>query len=425
MANEVMKVLIVDDIPETREMLRKLLSFEADIDVVGTASTGREAMEFVSEFKPDIVLMDINMPDIDGITATVEIKKMHPAAGVIIMSVQNEADYLRSAMVAGARDFVTKPVSGEDLYETIHRVFKLQQGERTRMTSLAKDGGGAPGKKPEAKKGHIIAVYSPQGGAGVTTIATNLAVSLMRAGTRAVLIDGDLQWGDVGVFLNLTSKYTVGDLVAAITELDEQYIENMTVAHASGLRVLMAPRGPEDAEKITNSDLATIIQHVSRYYDYIIVDMSKRLDSGALSILDGAERIILVATPTLPGVKNTRLALDLFLSLEYPMEKVMFVMNRVNSDVRGRTSIPLDAIENNLKRPIDARIPLDELSFLSAVNQGVSVIATGPGKSPAADLIGLADKVRRSLDGAEVELVAPVVPQSRFRLSDMWSGSNS
>ena len=421
MTVEVIKLLIVDDIPETREMLRKLLSFEADIEVVGVAATGREGLEFARQFKPDIVLMDINMPDMDGITATEEIKKIHPSAGVIIMSVQNESDYLRRAMLAGARDFVTKPISGENLYETIRRVYKLQEEERTKMSFFIPSEAGASSKKVKAgTAGHVIAVYSPQGGAGVTTIATNMAIALMREGTRVVLIDGNLQWGDVGVFLNLTSKYTIGDLADAITELDQALIESVTISHASGLKVLLAPRTPEDAERIAPSDLSLIIQEMSRYYDYIIVDMPKRVDDITLSILDSAERIILVATPTLPSIKNVRVVLELFLTLDYPAEKVMFVMNRVSSDTHGRVSIPIDAIENNLKRKTDARIPLDVLTFLSAVNQGVSVIATDPDKSPAADLIQLADTVRHSLVGDEADVPVAAIPQPRSRLSGIF-----
>src|SRR3954447_9948283 len=90
----VIKVLIVDDIPETRENLKKLLAFETDVEVVGTASTGREGLELAKELMPDIILMDINMPDMDGISATEAISKAVPRTSVIMMSVQSEADYL-------------------------------------------------------------------------------------------------------------------------------------------------------------------------------------------------------------------------------------------------------------------------------------------------------------------------------------------
>jgi CheY-like chemotaxis protein len=110
----VIKVLIVDDIPETRENLKKLLAFEADIEVIGTASTGREGLDMAKELLPDIILMDINMPDMDGIAATEAINKAVPTASVVMMSVQSESDYLRRALQAGASDFLTKPISGEE-----------------------------------------------------------------------------------------------------------------------------------------------------------------------------------------------------------------------------------------------------------------------------------------------------------------------
>lgn len=418
---DVIKVLIVDDIPETREMLKKLLTFENDIKVVEAAETGRQGLEFAAQYRPDIILMDINMPDMDGITATEEIKKVLPAVGIIMMSVQSEPDYLRRAMLAGARDFLTKPISGENLYETIRRVYDL----RPAMPIPSAGASGATSASNKAKGGHIIAVYSPQGGAGVTTIASNLAVSLMREGTKVALVDADLQFGVLDVFLNLKSNHTILDLAGSHGELDEDLIESVMVTHGSGLKVLLAPPSPDMAEKIDPNDVVEIIRSLSLLYDFVVVDMSKRLDDITLNILDMAERILLVATPTLPSIKNIRIMLDLFLALEYPNEKVIFVMNRINAEAKGRASIPIDSLENYLKRKTDGRIPLNENVFLAAVNQGVSVIASDPNRSPAADLIRLADSVRRSVLGEE-EVVeeAPSAARRQSRgLSGIFGGS--
>src|SRR5213593_2216199 len=87
MADQI-RVLIVDDIPETRDHLTKLLGFETDIEVVGSASSGREAIDMAGRMRPDVVLMDINMPDMDGITATEELTSSAPGAAVVMMSVQ-------------------------------------------------------------------------------------------------------------------------------------------------------------------------------------------------------------------------------------------------------------------------------------------------------------------------------------------------
>src|SRR5262245_29390746 len=106
---DTIRVLIVDDIAETRSHLAKLLGFQPDIEVVGSAASGAEALELAVRLTPDVVLMDINMPDIDGITATEQLVLRAPRAAVIMMSVQGEADYLRRSMLAGAREFLVKP----------------------------------------------------------------------------------------------------------------------------------------------------------------------------------------------------------------------------------------------------------------------------------------------------------------------------
>jgi DNA-binding NarL/FixJ family response regulator len=104
-------VLIVDDISDTRENLSKLLMFERDIEVVGTAGSGPEALEVARKLYPDVVLMDINMPEMDGIKAAELMSSDMPGIGIIMMSVQGEQDYLRRAMLAGAREFLVKPFS--------------------------------------------------------------------------------------------------------------------------------------------------------------------------------------------------------------------------------------------------------------------------------------------------------------------------
>ena len=102
------RVLIVDDVSETRENVRKLLQFESDVDVVGVARTGREAIQLSQDLNPDVVLMDINMPDMDGIAATEAIRSKQPVVQVVILSVQGDQNYMRRAMLAGARDFLTR-----------------------------------------------------------------------------------------------------------------------------------------------------------------------------------------------------------------------------------------------------------------------------------------------------------------------------
>src|SRR6476619_1276551 len=135
MADQI-RVLIVDDIPETRDHLTKLLGFESDIEVVGSAASGSESLAMAGKMLPDVVLMDINMPDMDGIAATEKLSAEVPTAAVVMMSVQGEADYLRRSMLAGAREFLVKPFSSDELTASIRQVSTREREKQTRMSAL-------------------------------------------------------------------------------------------------------------------------------------------------------------------------------------------------------------------------------------------------------------------------------------------------
>lgn len=412
MPKETIRVLIVDDILETRENLISLLAFEQDIKVVGRGVTGREGVELALQLSPDIILMDINMPDMDGIQAAEQVRQLVPTAGVVMMSVQSEADYLRRAMLAGARDFLTKPISGDDLYSTIRRVY--DEMPRRISTTSGSESKLDSGSESKLDGGHIIAIYSPSGGVGVTTIASSIATALAQDGTRVVLVDADLQFGDVGVQLNINSKHSAVDLAIALPDLDDELIDNVLAKHTV-LRVLLAPPTPADGGRLDEGDMTEIVKQLALQYDYVIVDTCKYLDDNTLNLLDVAERIVLVGTPVLQSVKNIRITLDLFQALEYPEEKIVFIMNRVNSEARGRAYIPIDAIEKNLKRKTSAHIPLDDRTFLTAQNTGISVVTRNTHQSPAKELMDLAKTVRDSFMD-EPKLVEPVnVQSSRLR----------
>src|SRR5688572_16519293 len=241
----IIKILLVDDMPEAREGIKKLLQFEQEFKVIGTASNGREGVAQAKELKPDIVIMDINMPDMDGLEAAAQITKAMPMVGVIMMSVQDDSDYMQRAMLAGARFFLTKPPDMDKLYTTIRTVYEQYAPLRRQFEAII-SGAGLQVMQEEpsgegGKPGHVIVVYSPTGGSGCTTLATSLASGLMREGIKTLLVDADLQFGDVGAFLDLRAQSTLVDVVETIEELDMDYFENIVTTHNSGMKVLLGP----------------------------------------------------------------------------------------------------------------------------------------------------------------------------------------
>lgn len=419
---EVITILLVDDIPETRENIKKMLAFEADMKVVGAAGTGREGVALAKELRPNIIIMDINMPDMDGIQATTLITEAVPTTAVIMMSVQNDPDYLRRAMLAGARNFLTKPIGMEELYNTIRTVHTRNkpiaaQYEAVRNLPLDMRQAGASSDS-SGRAGHVIAVYSPQGGVGTTTIATSLASGLMKEGIKVLLVDGDLQFGDIGAILNLQSQSTMVDLVANVEDLDTELFENIVSTHDSGLKVLLGPARPEFADEVETKPraLATILEKVASNYDFIVVDTSSHLTDSLADVLEMATRIVLVLTPTISCVINIRFVLDLFDKLNFPPDKAVLVLNRIPEDRQIRKlAIAPEKIEQHLKRKIVAKIPSNEMLVLRAVQKAVPVVAfeRDKNKSPIKEMLELSDHIFVSLMGEPDALIPE--PEERKR----------
>jgi pilus assembly protein CpaE len=227
------RVLIVDDVAETRENIRRLLQFENDVEVVGVAGTGREAIAVAKDVRPDVVLMDINMPDMDGIAATETIRRTVYFTQIVVLSVQGDPNYMRRAMLAGARDFLTKPPSVDELTSAIRRAGKMAHEERSKAPIGAQSGvAGAHGVTLNPlTSGKVIVVYSPKGGAGCTTVSVNLAMALHNEESPVILVDGNLQYGDVTVFLNEQGKNTIMDLAPRADELDPEILEEVLITH--------------------------------------------------------------------------------------------------------------------------------------------------------------------------------------------------
>ncbi len=387
-------VLIVDDVAETRENIRKLLQFEPDIEVVAMARTGREGIQLAKEAKPHVVLMDINMPDMDGIQATEIIVREVPSAQIVIVSVQSDTDYLRRAMLAGARDFLSKPPSADELINTIRRLGEMsRQREQQLVTQQMPAAAAGPGR--EAKKlvnGKIIVVYSPKGGSGCTTLVTNLAVALQSEESRVAVVDASFQFGDVGVFFNLKNKYNLVSVTARSEELDDEFIQTVLTVHPSGVKVLIGPPTPEDAEIVMSNatGLRKVLERLQEEYAYVIVDTASVLRDIELSLFDLADRIVLLATPDIPALKNVKLFFDLAEKLSYPGQKLLLVMNKMDR----RSGITVANVEESIKHAVKGQIALDDKTVLSSINSGVPCM-TGPRNMPVAvGVVELAQKLR-------------------------------
>jgi pilus assembly protein CpaE len=352
------------------------------------------------------------MPDMDGITAAELIVQAVPIAQVIMVSVQSEADYLRRAMLVGARDFVTKPFSAEELISTIRRVHKtgLARAQAAPPPGPMMPGGmtgpGAP-IRPK-REGKVVAAFGTKGGIGTSMVAVNLAIGLSRNDHKVAVVDASLHFGDVGVLLNLQATRSIADIIQVIADLDAELIDSMLTPHTSGIKALLAPGRPEMAELVTAEHIKSIVAEMRGMFDFIVVDTTRSLKDDMLAILDTADRIVLLGTADIPSIKNARAFFEIADALSYTAEKIMFVLNKVDR----RSVISVKDIETHIKHAVAAQLPMDEATAVSSVNKGVPFVVDPRAKTtPLAQAIfQLSDRLTTELEPA-VE-VAPAAAQA-------------
>jgi len=133
-----LRVLIADDIQETRRSLRLMLSMNPEVIVVAIAKNGAEAIDLAREHHPDIAILDINMPKVDGLEAFKEIHQIHPDIGCIIITADRDTTPLGVAMAIGAQEFLLKPFSIEELNEAVDRVTLVVEESRRKLAAAGK-----------------------------------------------------------------------------------------------------------------------------------------------------------------------------------------------------------------------------------------------------------------------------------------------
>jgi pilus assembly protein CpaE len=258
----------------------------------------------------------------------------------------------------------------------------------TTLPVAAPAGGGGPDLASDDMADHqTLAVFSPKGGAGRTTIATNLALALQReTGGRVCLVDANLQFGDVGVLLNLNPKNR--SMLDAVEggEPDGDIINSVVVDHSTGIRVLLAPPSPEGADLVTPAYLRKMLDFLHASHDYVVVDLPSALTDHSLAVMDAADQIVVLTALEITTIKNVRLFLEVADQLEYDRSKLRIVINRADS----AQGIRIPDVEASIRRSIDGQIVSDGRLAVLAVNRGVPFVVSHPEGALSRDITKLA-----------------------------------
>jgi pilus assembly protein CpaE len=315
-------------------------------------------------------------PDIDTQSAcdfAKQIRLERPEVGVVLLCRHPEITILAQALRSGIREVI----SAEDLTALADAC------RRSVDLSLALTGTDA---EVGGRSGRVVTVFSAKGGVGKTTIATNLGVYLASTGSRVLLVDLDLAFGDVAISLQLTPSRTASDLIAMSGELDSKGLASAVTRHASGLDTLCAPDTPADADRIPAATTAKLLLVARGMYDFVIVDTPPAFTEHVLAALDLTDVSILIATMDVPAVKNLCLVLNTMDQLGYPKQSRVVVMNR--SDVKA--GLKIADIAAVTKQPVAVSIP-NSPDVPASINRGVAIVLEEPDHPVSAALRSLAN----------------------------------
>jgi pilus assembly protein CpaE len=301
-------------------------------------------------------------------------------------------------MAAGAQRYLTYPFTAMALHEAIiavHDSFKqLVASARPIIPEVA---AGAPDSEP-SKDGRVIALFSPKGGVGTTTLAVNLACALTRLGRRVALVDANISFGNVSVLLDLANASTMLALAGDPERIREDSVDDLLVPHDSGVRVLLAPAKPDEAERIEDEHLRRIVCALRLRYEYVVVDTWASYDSRVLAVLECADRVLVPTTPDLQAVKNLTAFLRVA-DLLHLSDKLNLVMMRVDS-VDGAY---LRHIQEFLDRPIAWNVVSDGKRVIKSVVAGAPFVLKEPGARISRDV----QRIARDMDGQTEAKPAP------------------
>ena len=317
---------------------------------------------------------------------------------VVVLSHGSDQEFVQEAFAAGADDFlVLHP--GPYIPEQVSRDLEFSIRKAVTRTRTAADQG------PEA--GTLIAVLGSKGGVGKTVAATNLGAALASRGRKTVLIDLDLQFGDVALALGLRPDTTLFDLAVSGGSLDADKLEDFMLRHPSGLRVLAAPARPDQAVSVTAQMMATIYAVLRQEFDFIVVDTPPAFTAEVIATVDVADWVCMVAMFDALSLKNTRLGLDTLELMGHPRERVRVVLNRAGTNVGISDG---EAVEI-LGRPPDVLVPSDREIPVS-INDGVPITLSGSRSHAAGAIRSLAEMFLSDLQAEPAE-PNPSDPRSR------------
>ena len=367
--------------------VRESLPADADFNVVGTVAGPEETLGWLHDGSADVLLVACAGYSDRALLLLDAVARQDPDLLVMVLGHGSPNGFLRRAFEAGADDIVMLPATPDQIRFEVLKLLARKQGGDTPSV---------------ADHSRLVCVLGPKGGTGKTLTSTNLSVALAQLGQSVVLIDLDLQFGDVALCLGLPPERTVYDLAQSPGALDFDKLESYLAVHSSGVRTLIAPRRPDQASAVGAELLREVYLILRQHFGWVVIDTPPGFTAEVITSIDSATEVVMVGMLDSLSLKNTKLGLETLDLMKYDPERVYLLLNRAHS----RVGISQSDVEAVLGRSPDVFIPSDR-EIPRTVNEGIPIVIARPQSEPAEAYKRLASLlVGSSVAEAPVEVAA-------------------
>ena len=355
--NRAVKALVALDAGIEPEAVQAVLPTDDDaIEIVGVVDGLDNAWTTLQETPTDLLVVAAGGYSDRALFLIDAAVKQRPDRPVVVLTEGSPNGFLKRLFEVGVDDVVTLPESGDQVR------FALKKAVARRDGAAASTG---------VSLAPMICVLGPKGGTGKTLTTCNLAVGLAKSGQRTVIVDLDLQFGDVSLALGLSPEKTLADLARSGGSLDVEKLDGYLVDHPSGVRVLAAPTRPDHAGVVTVEFLRELYATLRSSVDYVVVDTPPGFTPEVIASIDSSSHVCMVGTLDSLSLKNTKLGLETLDLMGYKRDKIRLLLNRAGTRV-GITSDDVTAI---MGRDPDVFVPSDR-DIPRAVNEGTPIIVS-------------------------------------------------
>jgi pilus assembly protein CpaE len=382
-------IMIISKFENKIEEVKKLI-IDEELAVVGAAPGGSQTLDKIENLSPDVVIMFLDTQGGDVLNLTERIILHKPRTHVILLVEYMEVDILQKANKAGAHNVIEFPKSPKEFAEYIKSV---HHNEMIRINSLNEN-------QNIAWTSRVVTVFGAKGGLGKTTIATNLAVKLAEQKKKVALIDLDLQFGDIHVFLDIEPADTISELVQQVFTPNIDSVRSYMTVHSSGVHVLCAPKSPEYAELVSAEKVQSLLSILRTYYDYVIIDTPPYFSDVTITAIEASSTILFVTGLDISILKNSKLSLSLMDSLQQ-RDKVRLIVNRA-VDI---SSITIADVQKIIGCPIWAKIPSDYRVAVTALNRGIPFVISSAGSKLSQSINKVAEALMSGADDIGIKCI--------------------